>query len=159
MGKLNNQSNHFVIITRNGTVKLSTDEILYFESEGRKVHVHTKERVISFNGSMEQVKKKLDKRFCSCHGSYAVNLTKVVRLTGYTVELEGGHIAGKPEKTCGDQISLSDLLKRKFSLQFRGRYSIVFQGLRTVRIQKNTHPGVAKPVPEKAVWEINRVEE
>lgn len=69
------------------------------------------------------------------------------------------HIAGKPEKTCGDQISLSDLLKRKFSLQFRGRYSIVFQGLRTVRIQKNTHPGVAKPVPEKAVWEINRVEE
>lgn len=92
MGKLNNQSNHFVIITRNGTEKLSADEILYFESEGRKVHVHTKERVISFNGSMEQVKKKLDKRFCSCHGSYAVNLTKVVRLTGYTVELEGGTI-------------------------------------------------------------------
>ncbi|MGI6733931.1 MAG: LytR/AlgR family response regulator transcription factor [Anaerovoracaceae bacterium] len=92
MDKLNDEASHFVIITRNSTEKLKADDILYFESEGRKVHVHTKERVISFNGSMEQVKKKLDRRFCSCHASYAVNLTKVVRLAGYTVEMEGGAI-------------------------------------------------------------------
>ncbi len=92
MEKMNNETSHFVIITRNGTEKLKAEDILYFESEGRKVHVHTKERVVSFNGSIEQVEKKLDRRFCSCHASYAVNLTKVVRLTRYTIEMEGGAI-------------------------------------------------------------------
>ena len=90
--QMNKEQSHFVIITRNGTEKIKSEDILYFESEGRKVHVHMKGRVISFNGSIEQVRKKLDRRFCCCHGSYEVNLTKVVRLTGYTMEIEGGEI-------------------------------------------------------------------
>ena len=44
------EKSHFVIITRKGIEKIRLDDILYFESEGRKIHVHTNEGKISFNG-------------------------------------------------------------------------------------------------------------
>jgi DNA-binding LytR/AlgR family response regulator len=102
MQEENIEKSHFVVITRNGTEKLKADDILYFESEGRKVHVHTKERIISFYGSIEQTRRKLDKRFCSCHGSYEINITKVVRLSGYTVEIEGGDILPVSQRKCAE---------------------------------------------------------
>lgn len=88
--RTHHRKSHFAVITRGGTEKIELDDILYFESEGRKVHVHTKERKISFNGSMQKVREMLDGRFCCCHGSYEVNLTKVIRLADYMVEVEGG---------------------------------------------------------------------
>ncbi len=100
--QMNNEKSHFVIITRSSTEKLPTEDILYFESEGRKVHVHTKERILSFNGSMEQIRKKLDRRFCCCHGSYEINLTKVIRLKGLTVEMEGGRTLPVSQRRCAE---------------------------------------------------------
>lgn len=86
------EKSHFAIFTRKGIEKINFDDILYFESEGRKIHVHTIERKISFNGSIENLRKKLDSRFISCHCSYEVNLTKVKRFAGGCIEVEGGAI-------------------------------------------------------------------
>ncbi|GAB1476685.1 hypothetical protein MASR2M70_15210 [Bacillota bacterium] len=88
----NRKHTYFAVITREGMEKLKADDILYFESEGRKVHVHTKERRISFNGCMEEIRAKLDGRFFNCHGSYEINLTKVIRFNGSLIEMEGGKV-------------------------------------------------------------------
>ncbi|HZK01925.1 MAG TPA: LytTR family DNA-binding domain-containing protein [Anaerovoracaceae bacterium] len=88
----NKMDGYFAVITKSGIEKVKCDDILYFESEGRKIHIHTKGRKISFNGSIEHIREKLDKRFCDCHGSYIVNLTKVVRLYGSNLEIEGGNM-------------------------------------------------------------------
>ncbi len=90
--QINNEKSHFAIITRGRTEKIKLDDVLYFESEGRKVHVHTRGRKISFNGSIQQVREMLDDRFCCCHGSFEVNLTKVIRFADSVVEVEGGGV-------------------------------------------------------------------
>lgn len=82
----------FVVVTRDTIEKLQFDEILYFESEGRKVHIHTKGNIISFNGSIGKIRNKLDGRFINCHGSYQVNLNKIKRFNGSSIEIEGGHV-------------------------------------------------------------------
>lgn len=83
---------YFAIITRGGMEKVKAEDILYFESEGRKVHVHTIERKITFNGSIEQVRSKLDERFVNCHESYEINLTKVISFSGSFLKMEGGRV-------------------------------------------------------------------
>jgi two-component system response regulator AgrA len=89
---------HFAIIKRDRIEKIKLDDILYFESEGRKVHVYTKERKVSFNGSIDQIRKKLDDRFLCCHGSYAINLTKIERFDRCTVKMEGGALLPVSQK-------------------------------------------------------------
>jgi DNA-binding LytR/AlgR family response regulator len=84
------EKNFFVIIKKNGIEKVKLDDILYFESQGRKINLHTKEKRISFNGSIDKIQKKLDKRFVFCHGSYIINLTKIEKFQSYTVIMEGG---------------------------------------------------------------------
>lgn len=88
----NNSNSYFGIITRGDIRKIDFDDIIFFESEGRKINVYTKYRKISFNGSIENIREKLDERFCSCHGSYEINLTKVNRFAGDSIEMEGGHL-------------------------------------------------------------------
>jgi len=100
--QINNEKSHFAIITRGGTEKIKLDDVLYFESEGRKVHVHTKERKISFNGSINQVREMLDERFCCCHGSFEVNLTKVIRFADAAVEIEGGGVLPVSQRRHGE---------------------------------------------------------
>lgn len=88
----NRKSHYFVVVTRGTIEKVQFDDILYFESEGRKIHIHTRKGTISFNGSIEKIRDKLDGRFLSCHGSYEVNISKVKKFDGTSIEIEGGHV-------------------------------------------------------------------
>lgn len=81
-----------VIVRRNVIEKLCFDDILFFESQGRKIHVHTGEDMVCFNGSLKKIKEMLDGRFCPCHGSFIVNLAKIAKLEGAAILLEGGKI-------------------------------------------------------------------
>ncbi len=80
----------FVVVRRNVIVKLNFDDILFFESQGRKIHVHTADDEQCFNGSLRGLLPALDDRFYLCHGSFIVNVTKIVRFEGAELFLEGG---------------------------------------------------------------------
>ena len=70
----------FVVVNKKGAQKLSFNEILFFEKEKRKIHVHTTKDVITFYGKFDDIEPQLDDRFIRCHNSYIVNISKVKKM-------------------------------------------------------------------------------
>lgn len=70
----------FVIANKKGVQKLRLNEILFFEKEKRKIHVHTTDNVITYYGKFDDMEPQLDQRFLRCHNSYIVNITKVKKM-------------------------------------------------------------------------------
>lgn len=81
---------YFAVVTKQGTTKIKMDDILYFEKDLRRIHVHTTEGIYSFYGSFENLEKMIDYRFCRCHYSVVVNLSKIDSLERYSLRLESG---------------------------------------------------------------------
>ena len=50
----------FVVVNKKGAQKLSFNEILFFEKEKRKIHVHTTKDVITFYGKFDDMEPQLD---------------------------------------------------------------------------------------------------
>lgn len=84
------KKSYLVINNKQGIYKIPLYSILYFESEKRKIHVHTEERELSYYGKFEELLDKLDVRFARCHNSYIVNLTKVCELSEKKFVCENG---------------------------------------------------------------------
>ena len=82
----------FAVTTKCGTKRLRTSEILYFERDLRKIHVHTTEGIFSYYGEFDNLGSRLDGRFCRCHCSYVVNLDKVTELRRNALDLEDGEV-------------------------------------------------------------------
>lgn len=57
---------------------VSLDEIVYCEVQGRKIYLHKNDgMVIDFYDRMEELERRVDRRFFKCHRSYLVNLDYV----------------------------------------------------------------------------------
>ena len=82
----------FAVVTKQGTTRLRMEDILYFEKELRRIHVHTTDGVYSFYGSFGSLSERLDERFCRCHCSFVVNLEKVQSMKRYVLNLESGEL-------------------------------------------------------------------
>lgn len=67
-------------------------DILYFESEARKIKVVTLKTENEFYGSMKELEKNLPMNFLSIHQSYMINKEHVVRYTYEMVEMDNGTI-------------------------------------------------------------------
>lgn len=65
-------------------------EILFFESEGRKIKVVTLDVEKEFYGGIRDLQKKLPKEFFTIHQSYVINKAHVVRYTYEMVEMDNG---------------------------------------------------------------------
>lgn len=83
---------YFVVITKQGTTKLMIEDILFFEKELRRIHVHTVHGRYSYYGSFRGLQTIIDQGFCQCHAAYIVNLAKIIRLERYLIYLEGGEM-------------------------------------------------------------------
>lgn len=70
----------FVVSNKQGIHNIPLNEILYFENERRRVHVHTTNNEIVFYGRFDDIMGKLDRRFMRCHNSYIVNISRVREL-------------------------------------------------------------------------------
>ena len=81
---------YFAVVTKQGTTRIRMADILYFEKELRRIHVHTADEVYSFYGSFGSLSERLDERFCRCHCSFVVNLEKVKGMKRYALNLETG---------------------------------------------------------------------
>lgn len=71
---------------------ISYGEIIYFESEGRKIKIVAVGADKEFYGAIGELEKKLPKEFLKIHQSYMVNKTHVVRYTYETVEMDNNTI-------------------------------------------------------------------
>lgn len=67
-------------------------EILYFESEGRKIRVVAGGGEKVFYGGIRNLEKKLPKEFFPIHRSYVVNKAHVARYAYETVEMDSGAV-------------------------------------------------------------------
>ncbi len=75
----------------NEKIFLKNDEILYFESLGRKIRVVTFEAEYEYYYTISALEKELDSlRFVLCHRSYIVNLKNVKSIKTKTVVLNNG---------------------------------------------------------------------
>ncbi len=67
-------------------------EIIYFESEGRKIKIVTLGTEKEFYGGIRNLEKRLPKEFFTIHQSYVINKMHVVRYTYEMVEMDNGMI-------------------------------------------------------------------
>ena len=69
---------------------ISYGEILYFESEGRKIKIVAVGAEKEFYGGIRDLEKKLPREFFTIHQSYVINKAHVVRYTYEMVEMDNG---------------------------------------------------------------------
>ena len=67
-------------------------EIIYFESNGRKIKIVTMKTEQEFYGVIKDLKKRLPKEFFPIHQSYVINETHVVRYAYDMVEMNNNTI-------------------------------------------------------------------
>ena len=79
-----------VVKNKQGIYKIELSDIIYFENEKRKIHIHPVDRKISFYGKFEGLLDSLSRDFYRCHNSYIVNMAKVSELSGKKLLCENG---------------------------------------------------------------------
>ena len=76
--------------TRNRSFTLEKDSILYIESRGKKVEIHTKGETIEAYASMNELEAQLGEGFYRCHRGYLVNMAYVAEYDRKSVTLNNG---------------------------------------------------------------------
>lgn len=83
-----NESNHITVKADGKWYRLSLQEILYAESQGDYVTVHTPDKKIMFNQTLSGFNEQLpDMSFCRVHRSYVVALSKIDYLEGNSIRI------------------------------------------------------------------------
>lgn len=73
---------------RNKTVAQS--DILYIESRGKKVDIHTLKETFTIYGSMNELEARLGGSFYRCHRGYLVNMAYITEYGPDRIKLTGG---------------------------------------------------------------------
>ncbi len=78
------------IKTRNRSYTLDADSILYVESRGKKVEIHTVGESIEAYSSMNEMEGQLGENFYRCHRGYLVNMAYVAEYDSEGITLQNG---------------------------------------------------------------------
>lgn len=68
------------ILSQGKPISLPADEILYLESRGHTVQIHTADEIIPVYQRLDEIAGRLPDSFCRCHKSYLVNLRQIRRI-------------------------------------------------------------------------------
>lgn len=82
------QQERLFIRTRNKTVPQG--DILYIESRGKKVDIHTLKETFTIYGSMNRLEAQLGESFYRCHRGYLVNMAFISEYDADSITLAGG---------------------------------------------------------------------
>lgn len=85
-----NENKSLFVKTMNWCKTVKLDDIYYCEVINRKIYLHTKNGVIEYYCTLEDIEKQLDYRFVRCHRSYLVNLDYMLEYTNGQITLENG---------------------------------------------------------------------
>lgn len=92
-GKRRGQKEQQIFIrTKNQGYTLNVSSILYVESRGKKVGIHTTdmEEIIEVYATMDELEGQLGGGFYRCHRGYLVNMAHIVRYDNDSIFLSGG---------------------------------------------------------------------
>ena len=78
------------VFTRSEIAAVKENDIVFAESQGRTVIIHTIERDYRYYGKLSVLKEKLGQSFYACHSSIIVNFEKVVCVREGALRMEGG---------------------------------------------------------------------
>ena len=76
--------------TRNRSFTLEKDSILYIESRGKKVEIHTTGGTVEAYASMNEMEGQLGCGFFRCHRGYLVNMAYVAEYDSGSITLNSG---------------------------------------------------------------------
>lgn len=79
-----------VLPIKESRIDINQNEILYIESDKRKIRIYTTRNTIECYEKLDDVEKRLSEFFIRCHKSYVVNLTKISSLDGRMFVLYNG---------------------------------------------------------------------
>ena len=92
-GKKKQQVNRQLFVkTRYRNVTLEQKDILYIESRGKKVEIHTKTDVVDAYAGIGELEKQLQGNFYRCHRGYLVNLVYITEYSNDRINLNNGEI-------------------------------------------------------------------
>lgn len=90
-GKKKQQANGQLFVkTRYRNVTLEQKDILYIESRGKKVEIHTKTDIVDAYAGIGDLEKQLQGNFYRCHRGYLVNLAYITEYSNDSITLNNG---------------------------------------------------------------------
>ena len=88
VGKKKQQANGQLFVkTRYRNITLEQNDVLYIESRGKKVEIHTKTDVIDAYAGIGELEKQLKQNFYRCHRGYLVNLAFITEYSNDSITL------------------------------------------------------------------------
>ena len=76
--------------TKKRKYSIRRSDILYLESIGKKIFIHTYTEIIELYASMKEMEEKLGDAFFRCHRGYLVNMGKINSYSAEGIEVMGG---------------------------------------------------------------------
>ena len=76
--------------TRYRNITLEQKDILYMESRGKKVEIHTKTDIVDAYAGIGKLEKQLRENFYRCHRGYLVNLAFITEYSNDSITLNNG---------------------------------------------------------------------
>lgn len=88
------KSNEYFVYQNNGIMyRVSYKDVLYFQSEGRKINIVTRQQIRTFYGKMTDIEKRVPEYlFLNIHKSYLINFNYVEEYTYEWVKMLNGDI-------------------------------------------------------------------
>lgn len=68
------------IKNREGTFRISQDQICYLEAREKKVFIRTRREEFAMNGTIEKCMEQLPENFVRCHRSFVVNMNHITKI-------------------------------------------------------------------------------
>ena len=90
--KTNARKKYMLVKVSGGCRKVNIEDILYAESNGRKVILHMKQENLEFYDKMEELEQRLGDGFYRCHRSYMVSLSEVRGYDNTSITLSNGEV-------------------------------------------------------------------
>lgn len=78
------------IKTRTRNLSLKPSAILYIESRGKKVEIHTTAEIIEMYAAMNELEQELGAQFYRCHRGYLVNMAHIAEYGSDSITLDNG---------------------------------------------------------------------
>lgn len=113
----NNQKNYFIYSAAKQTHRVLEENIIYFQSRGRKIILVTNYGKIEFYGKIADVATRLNpNKFCIVHKSYIVNMNCVLQYNGdgmIMVNQQWIPISQSMKSHVDEKILLRELMERR----------------------------------------------
>jgi len=91
-GNEDQRKHFFVVESREGTIQVPYDQIMFFEARNKKIYVCTNKEEFGFYTTIEQLEEELPEGFVRCHRGFIVNTDKIrkVQLSQNIIYLTDG---------------------------------------------------------------------